>query len=313
VRKDRLREELKKLEQVRSDPLSPQSVSQLRAALAHKNNHVVARAAQILAEANVKGLEDDLVTAFERFMDDPLKSDPGCAAKTAVIETLYHLGCEREEPFLQGIRHLQPEPTYEGKQDTAARLRAFSALGLSRSLYPDKMLELADLLADPELDARLGAVHAVAASRQMAGVPLLRFKALVGDEDPRVLHECFRSLLEVDPESSLDFVAAFLMKENEALCESAALALGESRLEGAFEVLRAWCQENQYSRLLHTGLTAVALLRSRPAVDYLVALVADGPVSVAREAINALDFYRDEPQTWRKVENAASQRTDLDV
>lgn len=60
MRKDRLREELKKLEQVRSDPLSAKALSQLSAALAHKNNHVVARAAQIVAEASITGLVDEL-------------------------------------------------------------------------------------------------------------------------------------------------------------------------------------------------------------------------------------------------------------
>lgn len=69
-------------------------------------------------------------------------------------------------------------------------------------------------------------------------------------------------------------------------------------------MLRALCQEIQYSPLLHTGMTAVALLRRRPASDYLISLVADGPVSVAREAIKALELYRDDPQTWR---------TDLEV
>lgn len=313
MKKDKLKEAFRRLEKVRSDPLSPESIAQLQGSLGHKNNHIVARAANIIAEEDVGGLEDELLAAFDRFMFEPVKSDAGCGAKAAIVEALYNLGFEREEPFLRGIRHVQLEPTYGGKQDTAARLRAFSALGLARTIYPDKMLDLADLLADPELDARLGAVHAITASRQVAGVPLLRFKALVGDEDPRVLYECFRSLLEMDPESSLDFVAAFLRNDSDSVHESAALALGESRLDGAFEALHAWCQEIQYSRLLHSGLTAIALLRTQPAIDYLVSLVADGPLSVAREAVTALNLYRDDPQTWRRVENAASRRSDLDV
>lgn len=311
ARKDKLKEILSELQQLRADPPTPQSLQKLRSSLAHRSSHVVAKAAQIAGEFELDELEDELAAAFDRFMINPLKSDPGCSAKTALVEALYRIGSHRQELFLAGIRYMQLEPTYGGKQDMAAQLRAYSALGLVRTVYPEVMVELADLLADPELDARMGAVRAIAASGQQAGIPLLRFKSLVGDDDPRVVRECFRTLLELAPDSSLSFVAHFLEGEKDVIREMAAIALGESRLDGAFEVLRDWCEQVMETPLCYSGLTAIALLRNKVAIDYLLSLAAHGPISVARDAIVALKLYKDDAFIWQKVEKAISRRSDL--
>jgi hypothetical protein len=313
ARKDRIREVLSELEQLRANPPSPQSVQKLRTALARKSSHVVAKAAQIAGEFELAEFEDHMVAAFDRFMINPLKSDPGCSAKTALVEALYRIGSHEERLFLTGIHYVQLEPTYGGKQDTAAQVRAYSALGLVRTVYPEIMVELADLLADAELDARIGAVRAICASRQRAGIPLLRFKTLVGDNDLRVMRECFRALLEIAPDSSISFVARFLESEKEVVCETAAISLGESRLDGAFEVLRNWCEQVVDTPMRHSGLTAVALLRNKPAIDYLLSLVANGRVAVARDAVAVLELYKDDRLLWRKVKKAITQRSDLDV
>jgi hypothetical protein len=312
ARKDRLRKILSELEQLRASPLTPQSLQKIRSSLAHKSSHVVAKAAQITGEFELDQLEDQLVAAFGRFMIDPLKSDPGCSAKTALVEALYRIDSHDEKLFLTGIHYVQLEPAYGGKQDTAAQVRAYSALGLVRTVYPEVMVELADLLADPELDARIGAVRAISASRQRAGIPLMRFKTLVGDNDLRVMRECFRALLELAPDSSLSFVAHFLEGEKEVISETAAISLGESRLDGAFEVLRDWCEQVMDTPMRYSGLTAIALLRNKPAIDYLLSLVANGRVSVARDAVAVLELYKDDALIWRKVEMAISQRSDLD-
>jgi HEAT repeat protein len=313
ARKDRIRQALSELEQLRASPPSPQSVQKLRTSLAHKSSPVVAKAAQIAGEFELAELEDQMVAAFDRYMINPLKSDPGCSAKTALVEALYRIGSHDERLFLTSIHCVQLEPTYGGKQDTAAQVRAYSALGLVRTVYPEIMVELADLLADPELDARIGAVRAISASRQRAGIPLLRFKALVGDNDLRVMRECFRALLELAPDSSISFITRFLESEEDVICETAAISLGESRLDGAFEVLRNWCEQVEDTPMRHSGLTAVALLRNRPAIDYLLSLVANGPVSVARDAVAVLELYKDDRLLWREVEMAISQRSDLDI
>src|SRR5205807_656482 len=94
-----------------------------------------------------------------------------------------------------------------------------------------------DLLADSEKVARVAAVQALGATGSMAAVPLLRFKARVGDKELEVTWECFTALLQLEPES-VEFVAEFLRAGDEAICEGAALALGEARRPEAFEYLR---------------------------------------------------------------------------
>jgi hypothetical protein len=54
-------------------------------ALAGKSSHAAAKAAQIAGEFEISVLALDLVAAFERFMVNPVKSDPSCWAKAAII------------------------------------------------------------------------------------------------------------------------------------------------------------------------------------------------------------------------------------
>src|SRR4030095_8290687 len=130
------------------------------------------------------------------FMQNPTKSDKGCAAKTAVIKALLAADCDDEEMFLKGVRHVQLEPTWGGRADTAAPLRALCGLGLVQMGSPDAMIELAMLLADTEADARIGAASALGHCGPTAA-PLLRFKVLTGDEEPAVTAECFNSLMAI--------------------------------------------------------------------------------------------------------------------
>jgi HEAT repeat protein len=294
-------------------PLSEQSVEELRQALARKSNHLVAAAAQIAGEREIAALEPDLVQAFRRFMADPLKTDKGCTAKAAIAEALVQIGAIQGDLFLQGIRHVQLEPVYGGRQDTAARLRGVCAMALVRIGHPQALIELAHLLADHELDARIAAVRAIAHSRSEAGVPLLRFKALSGDDDPRVVCECFGGLLKLAPETSLPFVAGFLDHANAAIAEGAALALGESRLGEAFEFLKAACEGTFDPERRNAVLLAMALLRSEQALDFLLALVADAAPAAANEAVAALRIYERDEKVWRRVREIADRRDDVDL
>ena len=117
----------------------------------------------------------------------------------------------------------------EGGRDTAAELRGAAARGLVRMSHPQALSALAELLADPELPARIAAVRAVAYHGGDSGLPLLRLKVLSGDREPEVLSECFLAMLRISPEVSVEFVERFLDAEEAAIAESAALALGESR------------------------------------------------------------------------------------
>jgi len=311
--KQHLEAQLAELNKLRVNPISEAAIEKLRQALASKTNHVTAKAAKIIGEYEIEQLEGDLVSAFERFIAKPWKADEGCAAKTAIADALYRMGCRQEKLYLQGIRHIQLEPVFGGKEDTAAKLRVVCALGLVRMNYPQVMTELADLLADPELDTRIGAVRAIKYSGQEAGIPLLRFKARVGDENAEVLHECFTVLLALSPESSLPFVAGFLDDDEMTVCEAAALALGESRLAEAFDILKASWEKRLDPNLRQTEMLAMALLRHEKAMDFLLSLVADRSPAMARDALVALSMYREDEEVWRRIERLVEARGDIDL
>ncbi|MDX2239271.1 MAG: hypothetical protein NW224_01195 [Leptolyngbyaceae cyanobacterium bins.302] len=116
----------------------------------------------MISQFEIPSFIPELVSACDRFLVNAKESDPGCRAKQAISEALYRLQYSDKAPFLKGIRHVQAEPVWGGKVDTAPTLRGTCALGLVRMNYPLVMVELRDLLADPEPEARIGAARAIA-------------------------------------------------------------------------------------------------------------------------------------------------------
>jgi hypothetical protein len=302
---------LAELSAVRADPYAPGAAEALRRALAGRSNVLAATAAEIIGEWDLDGFTAALAGAFNRFLIDAGRSDPTCAAKTAIVEALNRLIYDDAELFARGLRHVQMEPVYGGRIDTAARLRAACALGLARSDPPDVLLELAGLLADPEADARAGAARAISVATRPGGAPLLWYKAQIGDSEMTVMGECFAALLRLEPERAVPLIAGRLQGENEILAETAALALGESRLPAALPpLLTAW--ENAGGPALRrTLITAIARHRSDEAFDFLCGLVAGAPAAEAEAALAALAIFRDDLRRRRVIERIARRRDDL--
>src|SRR5271165_1096385 len=127
--------------------------AQLRKALKDRNNYAAAKAAAIAGDRGFAALAPDLVAAFDRFLANAVKSDPQCWAKTAIAKALKDLGHSEAEVFFRGTAHVQMEPVWGGRQDTAATLRGTCALALvgTRALSFDILTRLTDLLNDPEL------------------------------------------------------------------------------------------------------------------------------------------------------------------
>src|SRR6478672_3216830 len=146
---------LAELARIGKSPDDPQSRSQLRRYLASKTSLIVARAAEIAAHIEHDEFVPDLMSAFDRFMQNAAKNDKGCAAKTAIVKALLAGDCDAEDIFRKGVRHVQLEPTWGGRADTAAPLRALCGLGLVQVGSPEAITELATLLADTEADARI--------------------------------------------------------------------------------------------------------------------------------------------------------------
>jgi hypothetical protein len=298
----RLEDRLAALNDLRTDPTSEQSLALLRKALATKTNMVVGRAAEIAGDYQLHALEPAMVQAFGRFMINPQKTDPVCIAKIALVEALYRMEAYQPDLFLTGIGHVQMEPVWGGREDTAAKLRGLCALGLVRINYDGVMLELAQLLADPEPDARISAARAIAYSGMVdEGELLLRFKTLVGDDSPQVLSECLSALLQLVPESALSFVAGFLHRDDPAVQGAAAVALGESHLVQAFPFLETAWEDALGADLKKTLLLSIALLRHERALEFLVSLLASGGQS-GKDALEALGMYRDDERIWSRVE-----------
>jgi len=302
-----LEEQLDRLAELRGQPPSPEGRAEVAQYLASKMNLVAAKAARIAGEWQLPELTPELVAAFDRFMVKPGTTDKRCAAKIEILKALCKLEHPSPSVFRQGLRHIQMEPTWGGSVDTAAEVRALGAMGLAQTNDPDALEEILPLLLDPERDARIGALRAIAASGLPGSVLLLRLKALSGDE-PEVLGECFAALLRAGARQSPEFVAKFLDHREESVAEAAALALGDSRLESAFAVLRDAFERKRALPLRPTLLLAIALLRRENAIDYLLDLVQNGEGQTSADAVAALAMYDKDPNLQERLDRAHQAR-----
>jgi len=308
-----IEERLAAVAAAREDPESEASRALLAKELASKASHVVAAAAHVVGELHLEELGRLLPAAFQRFLRDPVKTDPQCAAKLAIAEALAELDAPTDDLFIAGLRYRQPEPVWGGTADTAAALRATCAVALVNLGHPDALRYVAVLLADPERDARAGALQALGFSHQPeAAIPLLRFKAALGDEDPEVARECVSSLLGLDGDRSLQF-AAELLHRDQVTAEAAALAIGASRLTDAFGVLRDFHEEQALGDLRRVAALAIAMLRSDDAMNYLLEVAADASTGAAVEAVSALAIHKHDPGVRTRVADAVAARDERAV
>ena len=298
------------LRAIRDDLHRDDATRELSLALQCRFSHAVARAADLVAEAGRRELENELVAAFERLLEDPVKKDPGCEAKTRLAEALQQMACAPEKLFLAGIRHHQIEPLWPKSIDTAVELRGACAWGLVRMASPHALVELTDLLADAEAPARAAAAQALGASGREGAIPLLRLKIHFGDAEGQVLTECMTGLLQLDAEASRPFVAAFLDQPNLPRQESAALALGTARDGKAFPILRDWWTRTPEVVLRRTALWSIALLKTDEALAFLREQIATGSAIDARDAAEAFAMYRHDPRLAALLRDSAQSRSD---
>lgn len=282
-----------RLRALENDPALPDLEATLNEALASTNNRIVGRAAAIVGQHKLENFSDDLCTAYERFLKNPLTTDRGCVAKIPLCEALRQIDYDDADFFLEGIHYRQPEPGYGGENDTAAELRAICGFALTQLNDSRAMSELVDLLGDPEKTARAGAARAIAHARGQASELLLRLKIDLGDSEPEVLGECFAGLLRIDPHGGIERIAKFLMHPSEDVCCEAALALGESRSEAAFAPLRQQADRRHGRDFENVLLTSIGLLSVPQSIDYLLQVVTGPDLGAAIAAVRALRHCRD--------------------
>jgi HEAT repeat protein len=295
---DKVEKQLAALKSLREAGLTEQSTAQLRNALTDRVSLVVAKAAQICGELHAIALFPDLKAAFEQMFES---KDAQCWAKNALAKTLKDLGLQESAFFLRGIRHVQMEPVWGGSEDTAATLRGICAMGLVQctDLPRDEVLRcLIDALVDKVASVRGDAVRSL---EQMGGrevLLLLRLKARLGDEEPRVAGEVLEAILHMEGQIAIPFVTGFLQHKNEEVADEAALALGASRLPQVFDPLkRAWEQ-----RPSPVYLRALSLSRLENALDFLLNLLEKGRRRDAEEALYALELHKGTEDVVKRVE-----------
>src|SRR5438128_2308449 len=111
---------LARLRELRREPLSPQLQQELKSILGDSSNLVVAEAAEVVGARLLVDLIPKLVEAFDRFLENPEKTDKLCRAKIAIAEALNKLEYADEHFFLRGVHYVQLEPAWGGSRDTAA-------------------------------------------------------------------------------------------------------------------------------------------------------------------------------------------------
>ena len=303
-----------RIEQVRElgrKPVTDQTMASLRKAFGDRSNLVVAQAAKVVGELQLRDLIPDLLRAFDRMLQKGSATDPKCWAKKAIVDALTKMDHDQSDVFVRGLRHIQMEPVWGGQEDSALSLRGSCALALLQCgdlSRHAKFRYLVDAIADPAEPVRVDAVRAIAQMEGDDGALLLRLKARVGDPNFRVTGQVLESIINVEGEQGIAFVRGFLESEHDEVCEEAALALGASRLAAGFAALKeAWTRERNKPRG-EVFLRAISAAGLPEAIDFLVTLIREGLQREADAAVRALGLYSGSEEIDAKVHDALEQR-----
>lgn len=286
---DILGQQLQALNQLRSNLAAPETHSQLIKALQDSSNRIIERAGELIAETEDGSFAPDLIKAYRRLKRNPLKKDPGCLAKTAIMKALVQIEYSDPDLFRDGIATQQLEPHWQGERDSAAELRGISAIGMIHFVPTLEVLNhCAMLLVDPWPEARLGAAQALGALRQPEAGPLLRMKLKLGDAQAEVHGECCSAFLKIEQATGLDFLKQFLSSDDADVCVQTALALGEANLPGTFDLLRDTWGHRVELGVRESLLLCIGLLRSSDSQDFLLSLIHARDLRTAADAVKAL-------------------------
>lgn len=247
-------------------------ITPLRKALAGKNNFLVAKAADLVREFNLKELTEELLASYGHFFEDPVKTDPQCWAKNAISKTLAAFEHQESDVFLRGMRHVQLEPTYGGRSDSAATLRATCAFALvqCRSVREPELLEhLIELMADKDKTVRADAARAIEQVGSNSASLLLRQRAVLGKDEPEVLGACYSGVLRLEGVRAIPWVCRFLAAGDDPAGE-AALAIAETHSAEAFDALRKALADVTDPWFRSVLLSAIALTRQEAAIEFLL-------------------------------------------
>ncbi len=297
--KHKFEKQLAALDELRQQPPEA-AVEPLRKALTDRNNFVVAKAADLVRELQLNQLMPHLLAAFDRFFEDPIKTDPQCWAKTALSRALAAFEHQDAAIFLRGMRHIQLEPVWGGSSDSAGTLRATCALALvqCRNLAEFELLaHLIELLADKDKAVRVEVVRAIEQIGSDSAALLLRLRAVLGSDEPEVLGACYSGVLRIEGIRAVPWVSRFLTSADDPAAE-AALAIAGTHSSQAFEVLRKCFVKEADPWFCSVLLSAIALTRQEAALELLLELVrieslhAEAAIEVLLRAMPSADVTK---------------------
>jgi HEAT repeat protein len=316
MRKQAFDKRIEALEALRQTADADARREHLRTTLSDRNNYLVSRAAALVAEFRVEELMPALVAAFERFFIDPVKSDPQCLAKSALAKALRSMGCRDARVYLRGIVHVQLEPAWGGRADSAGTLRGTCALALTDCPLDDIeiLTYLADGLADPDKLVRIDSALAIAQLGRREGAVPLRLKLLLGDPESDVMGHCCTSLLSVAPDGAASFVGRFLQSDNAAVQLEAASALAQCRDPHAIDILKEFWQEPLTSFDMRRALLmSLGASPVRDAAVFLLDVVSQESAALAASALSALALSRFRDELRPNIAAVVAGRNDPDL
>jgi hypothetical protein len=292
-------------------------VQYLRSALTQHNNFLVSKAAKLIAEAELTALLPDVLTAYDRFFIDPVKTDPKCWAKEALARALVKLEHRAKDAYLRGMRHHQMEGSFGPPVDSAGGLRSICAHalvdcpGISDA---DLLAALLEPLTDTDKAVRVEAARAIAAVGGISAALLLRLRVMLGpgSEDNlnvEVLGAVYSALLSLEGERAIPLVSA-VMDDGGELGAEAAYALADLRTPEALAPLidrhRTGLDHHSAVWFSSVLLSAIALTRLPAAFDYLTGLISsDG--RGASNAIESIGRIAPNAELYARVQQAVDQ------
>lgn len=284
--------------------------AELKKYLADKVGYLVMQAADAVQKLELVELIPDLSAAFMRFLENPTKTDRGCLVKNHLVEVLIALDAPATDVYSIGLRLVQLEYSFEHEDpvDVAGTLRGLCAHALVHINHPGAVFEIIPLLFDGQEITRASAAAALGESGLDAAAAALHVKALEGDEAPDVIGAAYKGLLRILPYRYTKIVAAALLNEDEGVAEAAALALGETRVEGALDALKKGFAAHAGRRAAEGIALGIALLRTDAANDYLLSLVKEAPEAQAATALSALALHRHDQALVARVSVVVASR-----
>lgn len=308
----KIEQQLEKLSGLRTHAPDHETLAALRKALADPVNVVVAKAARIAADLGFQSLLPDLLSAFHGLFENPKQTDPQCWGKNALAKALKDLGHAGSHEFLRGLNHVQMEPVWGGQEDTATVLRSTCALALVQCTDITRQAvirHLIDAFTDEIATVRADVARTLEQMEGEEASLLLRLKALLGDKESAVTGQALESLLRLEHDAAVPFVAKFLHLGGE-IAEEAALALGASRLPAALEVLKQTWTDARILVAEDVLLRAISTSRQESAIEFLLEIVRTGREREAIASLAALELHRASNEIRAQIVAAVESRNE---